>query len=636
MSDYTFEEPLKADIRFNIASKILKPEGNLVWEYNPFRNYRINEPTYYFRNKYLSIEELATELGYKGESLSDELQNENASWDTINKSCSNPIKDSESDPILYDVGQLVDFDTNELHFDIHNPVTLIPQYSYDNSVNLIINDGKNKPKLINSRFSPIGRNKYQIVDRSGDNDTNIYDQGSQFDTDTSLYKTYNGIPQITLLGINSGGRLPVGNYHFYFCYADADGNETDIVGESGLVSIFLGEGPFGANGGSRNQTTNKAVRFVIDDIDTGYGSLLVYYSRSTSDLNQNSTTSYHKIQQSYIVSDSGTCNLMITGLEDTEEVSAEEINMRYSIAENVVTSAICQNMLFLGNIHKESIPYDELRDLSLRFCPHIKEMEYTAMDANYNQPYQQSYYSPEFIYNYTGYQKDELYRFGVVYIMNSGSLSPVFNIRGGDGTGSYMAFPIYNDDSQSDRNYITYNEETGILYQEQINDSESNEVYSSKLENAFGVLKIHPQENTSELTCIFGIEIKAQEGLFEALRKYDIKGYFFVRQKRIPLRICQAYTLGIDNSSHVPMPLIESNGEEKYLVERFMNDDRVLTQDFNSRLLTGNFAPHIGAICPDYDLNQPYYNSIFNGSEYYLQIASSKKPLVQDQGNPRH
>jgi len=59
------------------------------------------------------------------------------------------------------------------------------QEAYDGSVNLIINDGVTFPKLINSRFTPIGNNKYKIIDRSGDNDTNIYNQSS-FNTDISL------------------------------------------------------------------------------------------------------------------------------------------------------------------------------------------------------------------------------------------------------------------------------------------------------------------------------------------------------------------------------------------------------------------------------------------------------------------
>jgi len=59
----TFTEPIKNTINFGILSKILPSEGNLAWEYNPFRNYRLSEPKYYFRNKFFSKEELQEELG---------------------------------------------------------------------------------------------------------------------------------------------------------------------------------------------------------------------------------------------------------------------------------------------------------------------------------------------------------------------------------------------------------------------------------------------------------------------------------------------------------------------------------------------------------------------------------------------
>jgi hypothetical protein len=55
-----------------------------------------------------------------------------------------------------------------------------------------------------------------------------------------LYKRVIKIPKIDFKGVSSGGNLKVGNYHFYFKLSDADGNETDFVGESGLVSIFIG------------------------------------------------------------------------------------------------------------------------------------------------------------------------------------------------------------------------------------------------------------------------------------------------------------------------------------------------------------------------------------------------------------
>jgi hypothetical protein len=80
-------------------------------------------------------------------------------------------------PELYEAGQLVDFISDELSFSLDHPVHIVPQYSYDGSVNLIINDGLNIPRLINTRFSATGRNTYEIVDRKGNTDTNIYDSG---------------------------------------------------------------------------------------------------------------------------------------------------------------------------------------------------------------------------------------------------------------------------------------------------------------------------------------------------------------------------------------------------------------------------------------------------------------------------
>ncbi|WP_442911561.1 hypothetical protein [Lachnospira sp.] len=44
--------------------------------------------------------------------------------------------------------------------------------------------------------------------------------------------------------------------------------------------------------------------------------------------------------------------------------------------------------------------------------------------------YTGEYYNTNNIYHYTGYWNDEIYRFGIVFIFNDNTLSPVFNIRG--------------------------------------------------------------------------------------------------------------------------------------------------------------------------------------------------------------
>ena len=643
-----FIEPLEKDIQFGLRSKTLSTEGNLIWEYNPFRNYRLSEPKYYFRNKFFNQEELEKELG---EIIPSQIIEEtpNDIWeDYRDTKRSNGIHSYEDDPILYDTNQLVDFETDELNFDINHPVDVLPQYSYDGSVNLILNDGKNPPRLINSRFSPLGKNRYQIVDRKGDNDTNIYDQGVQFESDTSLYKTYVGIPELLFVGVKQEGNLLVGNYHFYFKYVDADGNETDFVAESGLVSIFKGVIFGNAHTGFRNENAYKSVQFLLSNIDPSYQYIVVYYTRNTSDINESKTTSAHKINQKYLVNNSLVCNIRITGDEDTSEISVDEINTSYQIAESVHTQEQCQNMLFLGNITNKTLPYKELTDLSLRFKAKPKIKEYKLVDHTYNSKVKDTYLDPNFIYNYTGYTNNEIYRLGIVYLMSDGTLSPVFNIRGAFSDTEYTEFLIYSEDSTGNkvRNYITFNESTGIIY----SDTDSGRVNKS-LENVYGVVRFNLKEIKSEVESIIGIEIVLEDEhvLFNELKKHKVKGYFFVRQKRIPLRLCQALTIGIDPQSHTPLLYTNSDtsiksstkpkeGESGFITERFLNDKQILDHEVDNHLywVNSDRINYYGAICPEYDINSPYYNSLFNGNEFIIKESSPQAPLMQDSIEHRH
>lgn len=647
----TFKQPLASSISFGLMSKILPSKGNLAWEYNPFRNYRLEKAKYYFRNKFLTKEELEEELGIS-------INESDKDWSKYRQSESLPngIKDSEDDPIFYDKNQLVDFDTDELSFDINHPVDILPQWSYDGSVNLIINDGKNTPKLINSRFSPLGKGKYQIVDRKGNNDTNIYDQGAQFESDTSLYKTYVGIPTINFINVYQSGNLPIGNYHFYFRYVDADGNETDFVGESGMVSIFKGTQFGSITSGFRDENSYKSVKFIISNIDPAYQYINVYYTRSTSAMDQNATVQAYKIDQKFLVNNSLICQVFITGNETKKEISVDELNPQYQIAQNVQTQASCQNMLFFGNIEDQNIDYTELSDLSLRFVARADvSKSYDPVMHDYNHATRDTYADPSFIYNYTGYQNHEIYRFGIVYLLQNGTLSPVFNIRGmyfdkkGDSKEKYTEFPITQIDKKTkieSRLYISSNEDTGIVYK--AGEDASTEATES-LENIYGVVRLETDQEL-ETTSVVGIKIEAQdaENLFKELRKYNIKGYFFVRQKRIPLRLCQAFTIGVDGESNTPMLYTDSsttvNSSSKpddgefYIAERFLSDNKKLVHNLEDRLYAvpkSNIQKY-GAICPEYDINSAYYNTLFCGDEYIVEQASDSTPLKQDETESRH
>ena len=561
-NEITWKKVLENDLQFQGAYKVLPTKGNMAWEYNPFRNYRLDQDMFEYNGKLYEEDELKNILN--GDIYKDE-----------NK------KEYKEGIQIYQKGELVDFITNELSFDINHPVSILPSYSYDGSVDLILNDGKNQPRLINSRFSTTGMNTYEVVNRTGDNDTNIYDRGIQFDVDTSLYKKTTKIPKLTFNGTQSGGDLKIGNYHFYFKYADADGNETDFVAESGLVSIFKGiTSPYSISTGQKNENSLKCVSFTLKNIDLGYQYLYVYYTRSTAEGNENFETFAVKINKKFLISSTGACNILITGNEETIDIPISDINLEYNVIKAAKSQAICQNMLFLANVQKAEIPYTELQDLSLRFLPYLNYKQYNVNeDQNYSiVSSNKGYCDSKFIYNFTGYWNSDLYRLGIVYILKDNTLSPVFNIRGrigvkqytdyshnddGVNSSAYTKIAVYNQDKS--RKKVNYDESTYYVLPE-------GESTIGVYENVKGVVSFDADLDTDQ---ILGFDIRADKDTLTELKKYT-KGFFFVRQRRMPMTLCQGITIGIEKNSHLPaIPTIQGVTDIKY---DFTN---VETEDMN-------------------------------------------------------
>ena len=552
----------------------LQQKGSLVYEYNPLRVFRVNE-------------------------------------------------DVTIDNQLYPKGSLINLDTDLLDFDLNHPVDILPQASYDGSVNLIINDGKNYPKLINSRFSPTGMDTYQIVDREGDNDTNIYDNET-FESDTSLYKKINNIINLTFAGLGTEGNLKVGNYVFYFRLSDSDNNETDFIAESGIVTCHIGNlnDPASIRGGIRDENSYKSVNFVMSDIDSSYNHVSVYYTRSTSDVDQNEITESFKILKTYPIYN-GISKIVINGFERTEQVSINDINVQYNIVDSALTQTSCQNMLFLGNVHKPDIPYLELSDLSLRLKLQLNDSNNIGF---INERYRDSsgqyeYYNANNIYYKLGYWNNEIYRFGIVYILNDYTLSPVFNLRG---TKELTTSTVYSDYDlylkDGSRNYISYNKETFAL--DNLN------------ENAKGVFRIKYDKNqlSSSGVVPLGLDLEIPEDVKKELKKYT-KGFFLVRQKRIPTILCQAVLIGLDLTSHLPLLPIQDN---KYLIERFFDDDRLLTHDFGRRagkISSVTIGVGNAALCPEFELKQAYFNQLFTGSQFPIKVISRYSNKYFNQNN---
>jgi len=269
----------------NVYLNTLRQKGYLAYEYNPFHNYQTDVDLWLYDDKYLIPDKCALNTK-NGEILKNFYTKNGVKYWTDKNGIviSTVIEAGSSECELYaSAGSLIDLDTDKLNFDINHPVNIEVQPSYDGSVNLILNDNKNTPRLINSRFSVREKNTYEIVDRIGENDTNIYNSKT-FDKDTSLYFQYETNPIIDYKGFVSG-ILPVGQYCFYFTYCDADDNESDFIAESGLIPVFIGGDiePHSMNGGIKNECSNKGIRFKLTNIDKSYNYFKVYYVRYFAD-----------------------------------------------------------------------------------------------------------------------------------------------------------------------------------------------------------------------------------------------------------------------------------------------------------------------------------------------------------------
>ena len=651
-------------------------EGDLVYDYNPLRVFRLNNPNqgnyYQFTSgplkslsslsdgdyllsntgKYNSIKVKNNKFYIDGEEVSVEYIKENyLNNGNYFYTYKKPNNNEQSN---VQANQIIELDTNLLNFSITRPLLIDAQEAYDGSVNLIINDGVTFPKLINSRFTSIGNNKYKIIDRSGDNDTNIYNQSS-FNTDISLQKITNGIVDIQFNGVHGNGNLPVGNYVFYFKLSDDDNNTTDFIGESSIVTCHKGnlEDPFSIEGGVEDQNSYKQVHFTLNNIDASYNKVIVYYSRQTSTITGVSQTKYKKILQKYDIFNNRAV-IHISGFEDTVDSTSQEINAQYQIIGSAKAQAIQQNMLFLGNLKSPEINYKALKNLALHFYPVVERKSVGHVDQDYrlslgnDGEYKGEYYNTDNIYHYTGYWNDEIYRFGIVFILNDNTLTPVFNIRGRDEitTNDKLFKPIKllsnNSQDQDQENYEVFNKLNSNTSIEEILediyevpfDIENNIIEDDAYwkssgdssiisENTKGVFKINCSESqlTKKDSYALGINIRVDnKNVVEILKRYT-KGFFLVRQKRLATTLCQAITVGYDKISHLPLLPVQ----EGYMTESFLNEDRILDHTFQNRIITSqNGVKGLAAISPEYEVRQNFFNTLFTSTNYTAKLSNDQ------------
>lgn len=553
---------------------------------------------------------------------------------------------------------LQDFTTELLNFDLEHPVDIIPQDSYDGSVNLILNDGKNSPRLVGSRFSVIEDKRFKITDHKGFKDTNIYDEKT-FSIDTSLKSIAQKIPQIEYQGLTQyGGSLKCGAYTFYFKLSDADGNESEVVAESGLVQVFIGglanglPDPKSIRMGLEDENSGKSVTFKLTNLDSGFDYVHVLYARSSSGNEQAAVDTYHKVVYDYPAFN-GEALITVTGKEVTLDISANELYVDYADINAVKTQTVLNNVLFFGNLKKTERDWEALARASWKIrVGWGRKPNIGTLDAQYTcgsgglapeEQYSGCYYNTFNTYYRVGYWPDEIYQFGIVYIFNDNSLSPVFPLQGMDLSTIGTSVTSESEWMAEPEDMFRENKDNNIgakVYSEWENEPDDYYFDKTVRKNSKGVIKF-PQKKVfkksgetqmvpTPLYIRFSLDYIGRNSIEivngnkfpigltteEFFKKQDIKGYFFVRRTRIPTIIAQGLAVGLTDKDRGALPVIKEDG--LYKTQSFLQSNQLITPHGATVRVNSSAVTPNAALVPDAELSEATFNQIFVGNKFAL------------------
>ena len=472
-----------------------------------------------------------------------------------------------------------DCTTKLFNWDINHPVDIGVQPSYDGSVNLLINDNKNIPRLINTRFSVTSSGTAKIPNRMKNN-ANLYKIGTdqdKFDIDTSLIKRINKFPIIDYEGQVENGNLKVGNYVFYIKYCDYDKNATDWAAESGIISVFKGTDadPYTINGGIEDENSGKTIQLKINNFDRSYDFIKVYYTRSSSEANIEAIPQAFELMDPVYVPENNI--ISITGNEDIQQIGLDYIQTQYSVIKYAKTQAQIQNYLFFANIKEPDLYYKDLLDLSLHIVPYVKRFPSKEKIGHISQKdysedsgitedskkhiFKGEYYNTKNIYYNVGYWNEEYYRLGIVYINKDGSNSPVFDLPGGEIGGfknklsdgkvneiqiSSLQLPTNSSILDPQRNRILFNTKGDYI------SNSKGEQTNINIRGVIHLNDVWDHHTNDDYIYSLGVSINAEIQKY-LTEKLGIKGFFIVRKKRIKTILAQGFTMPWDKESHLPI-----------------------------------------------------------------------------------
>jgi len=438
------------------------------------------------------------------------------------------LKNYKSDYSSNPYDYIDDFRTAEFGYDRNSNVTLELQQTYDDTINMIMTDGESPVRIVNSRtlfYTNSDGTRGELVVRNGDNLSNVYSNDT-IDSTKLIPYVGNIIVDAEFKGVRpGGGALPGGGYKYFFKLVTVDGAETDVVAESGLVSVHNGSKYGKAFYAKDGVVTNNAVEFQLSGItNKAFRFVRTYFTVSTGQTDTPAVQIF-KIDKDFEVDiNTGICNITHSGYENQTQSPLDTVIQGLSPIETAKTLSQKNNRLLLGNTVVKNMQTDILLEQALK-C-YVSTTNSVSSALYVSQPIEgapsitdKTYADPDMIYNYVSYMPGETYEFGINFVFDSGAISETYPTQGLDFTRGDVydisRFGVYSDE---------FDPTTG--------------------QNSKGVVRTANRE-VKQLTypkdkvLIPILEIDTTEMDSAILKAANVVSYFFSRKRRSPDLISQ-------------------------------------------------------------------------------------------------
>lgn len=337
------------------------------------------------------------------------------------------------------------FNSPSFGFSLLNAVQMLLQPDYDGTINILLNDSKESPRLINSGFRAETNGTFRIINRSGEKDSNQYNEAS-FATKIPLLLSASKLPQVKVTGVLEGGTLLPGAYQYFLRYASTEGDETDVVAETLTVMVSPGRTPATTDGGNAERSSGKAVELTITGVDTSFAFLQVYFVRTQSERSGSGLA--HKFT-SRLPATGEILSFTHTGYEQSQPLPVERLQVPRLSISSIRSFVQLDNRLFLAGYQEEVRDFDILKNYARTCLPMATVLQLSSpglanernqsdllsafsSNARLLDGYMGGYYNALNEQQYSGYMGGETYPFAIRFTFLDGSVSPPFPVLGMD------------------------------------------------------------------------------------------------------------------------------------------------------------------------------------------------------------